>query len=153
MAKKPASKKKSETKADKAVAKKAEREVKDLTARAEKAEAKADRWKAEAKRAQAEAADSGKQLKKLRKRLDAALSASAPVVEVGEVAEATGLVVAPAVEIGTVEEAVEEIAGAGDGARPDVTWTVTALRVAARDRGITGYSRRTKAELLRLLTE
>jgi chromosome segregation ATPase len=140
-------------KPDKSDLKRAAREIEDLTARAEKAEAKADRWKAEAKRAQAEATDSAKQLKKLRKRLDAALSASAPAPAVGELAGATGLVIAPAAEVETVEAAVEQAAAAADGTHPDLTWTVTALRVAARERGIAGYSRRTKAELVGLLTE
>jgi hypothetical protein len=31
---------------------------------------------------------------------------------------------------------------------PDATWTVTALRAEARSRGVAGYSRKTKAQLL-----
>ena len=36
---------------------------------------------------------------------------------------------------------------------PDTTWSLTRLRGAARERGLTGYSRSSKEELLRLLAD
>jgi colicin import membrane protein len=145
----------------------AETRREEATAHLEKATARAERWKADAKRSDADARESAKQLKKLRKQLEAALATptpagALPVVEVGEVAEVTGIAIAPATELATLEAAVQDAALPGAGARedartgggtPDVTWTVTALRVAAREKGIPGYSRRPKAELVRLLTE
>ena len=166
--------KKAVKRAQKKAAKRTEREIAALTARVERAEAKTERWKERAKQSDAAARESAKELTKLRRRLEKALAApaaapaAAPVVEeekaveVGDVAEATGLAIAPATELATLEDAVQEAGRhvattedgpAGDRQVPDVTWTVTALRVAARDKGISGYSRRSKTELLRLLTE
>ncbi|MDH2416045.1 hypothetical protein [Nocardioides sp. CER19] len=85
-----------------------------------------------------------------------------PVAVVGDIAVLTGIEQAPAAELGTIEQALGEAAedtGAhraaapSGGDRPDASWTVTALRVAAREQGVSGYSRRTKAELIRLLSE
>lgn len=148
------------------------KKMKRLSARLDKVEAKAKRWKAESQRLEAESRDQAKKLKRLRKRVDAALGPAGPDItepgfgpsaaDVGEVADVTGVVVAPAVDLDTLEAAVEESAresgpelaeGAGDDGSPDAGWTLTALRVAAQERGITDYATRTKAELLRLLAE
>lgn len=37
--------------------------------------------------------------------------------------------------------------------QPDATWNVTRLRTAARERGVPGYSRKSKDDLLRALAE
>lgn len=107
-------------------------EVKKLTATVEKlsgrlkeAEADTAKWKAEAKRSQAETATLAKQVKKLRK---AKARAKVKAVEPKAASNA-----------------------ASDGPTPDESWTVAQLRAAARDAGITGYSRLTKAALLEAL--
>lgn len=43
--------------------------------------------------------------------------------------------------------------GTGSGAAPDSTWTVQRLRDEAKSRGIAGYSRMTKADLLAVLAK
>ncbi|GAB7005751.1 hypothetical protein JCM18899A_32240 [Nocardioides sp. AN3] len=147
--------------------KKSQREIDSLTAELGKAQAKADRWKAKAQRWKAEARESQRRLDKLRTRFEKALGASAdraapggspPAVEVGELAETTGVAVAPATELGRLEQTIAEAAtgeapGPGSHATPDATWTLTALQVAAEERGIVDYSRHTRDELLRLLAE
>lgn len=110
---------------------KAEKLVESLTAKLEKAEAKASKWKDEAKRLGAETKATAKELRKHKR---------------GTVAETTGLIVPAEPEV--TEAAV---ADAPPAAGPDDSWTVTALRVAAREQGITGYSRKSKADLLALL--
>ena len=114
--------------------KKSDRAVKDLTAELERSQAKASRWKARAKALEAEAADSAKELRKLRKRVDAATSSPAPAA-------------APAAAAGTPR--APDAPGASGSPAP--SWTVARLRTEARDRGIAGYSRKSKDELLELL--
>lgn len=116
--------------------KKADRTIATLTAKLEKAEAKAERWKARAKQLDSEKRAAAKEAKRLRQQLEA-YAGPAPEVAVS----AEDVVEAPATE-GTVPAT----------ATPDASWTVTRLRAAAREQGIAGYSRRSKAELLQLLT-
>jgi hypothetical protein len=120
--------------------KKSDRAVKALTTKLEKAEAKAERWKARAKRLRGEVDESAKQAWKLRKRLAAAESSPGPASAAPGAPDSPG---APA--------AADTPAAPGAPDVPDGSWTVARLRTEARDRGITGYSRKPKDELVRLL--
>ncbi len=53
-------------------------------------------------------------------------------------------------EVSAVE--AEQPAVSPESATPDDSWSVTALRTEARSRGLTGYSRKSKADLLAELT-
>ncbi len=106
---------------------KADKLLETTTAKLTKTEAKATKWKAEAKRLEAELKAAAKKFKKATKEALTPPEAT----DAGVLATpATSAAVAPG---------------------PDETWTVIELRAAARERGIAGYSRKSKAELLALL--
>ena len=119
--------------------------VKKLRARLDKAEASAKRWKKEARLQKEAAARSDRQVKKLSKRLD---KASRPV----ESAEGgtRPKVARPQVIVNPDAPSTTD-APASAASSPDATWTVLQLRAEARSRGLTGLSRKSKAELLTAL--
>ncbi len=95
-----------------------------LGAALEKAEAKAARWKARAQKARAAADRAEKRVAKLEKQAAKGDRAAGPAQPALTVAEAP----APSA--------------------PDSSWTVARLRVEARSRGLEGYSRKTKQQLI-----
>ena len=103
--------------------------VENLRPRLKKAEAVTAKWKAEAKRLDSETAKLLKQVKKLRK----ANARSLPDA------------VEPRTNATTEASTAEPL--------PYDSWTVTRLRASARDAGVAGYSRMTKAALLEVLTQ
>jgi hypothetical protein len=119
--------------------------VEKLRSRLDKAEASAKRWKKEARRQKQAAAQSDRQVKKLSKRLDKA-SRPAESPEDGSRPK----VVTPQVVVNP-EAASATDAPASAAISPDATWTVLQLRAEARSRGLTGLSRKSKAELLSAL--
>jgi hypothetical protein len=76
---------------------------------------------------------------------------SRPTLAVAPDAPAQPDEVAPATEVVEVETPAESTPGPAPEAGPDDSWTVTALRAEARSRGLAGYSRKSKAELLAAL--
>ncbi len=146
------------------VTKKLEARVKKLEAAVASAEAKAAKWMKRAKKDRADAAASSARVSKLEKKL-AKAQQPAPKASVG-VSRPT-LAVAPDAPDKPDEPRPRPprpprssrssrrsspppapAAKAG----PDDSWTVTALRAEARTRGLAGYSRKSKAELLAALT-
>lgn len=162
MAKKTVAKKKQKAGASsrdkelKASARKLEARVKKLEAAVDSAEAKAAEWKKKAKKDRADAAASSAKVAKLEKKLEkarrpvpkASAGMSRPTLAVAPDAPAQPDEVAPPVEVVEVDTPGESAPAAAPAAGPDDSWTVTALRAEARKRGVAGYSRKTKAELL-----
>jgi hypothetical protein len=134
---------------------KAERElkatVKKLRRRLDSAESATERWRGKAKKHKANAAKATAESGRLRKRLEAtsaekAGSKQAPAATVGPARSA------PASKAPGAKRAPAEKAAAGPAfvrsTAPDATWTLAALRAEARARGLSGYSRSSKAALL-----
>lgn len=119
-------------KALKASQKKLKQTVKELKSDLDIARAKAVRWKKQAKRSESTRAASQARMGELETRLAksqrSALSAADPSPEV-----------TPLHQVSTSPT-------------PDDTWTVAALRAEARSRGLAGYSRRSKSDLIAALT-
>ena len=109
--------------------------VKKLQGQLAAAEKSAEKWKARAKEQQSKAAGTKSELTAARRRL---AKAEARAAKWKDRARAVPPVVAPA----------PPPAVAGRSTTPDDTWTVTALRAEARTRGLPGYSRKTKVQLL-----
>ena len=109
--------------------------VKKLKSQLAAAEKSAEKWKAWAKEQQSKAAGTKSELTDARRRL---AKAEARAAKWKDRARAASAVVAP----------VPPPAVAGRSTTPDDTWTVTALRAEARARGLPGYSRKTKVQLL-----
>ena len=109
--------------------------VKKLKSQLAGAEKSAEKWKARAKEQESKAAGTRSELTAARRRLT---KAEARAAKWKDRARAAPAVVAP----------VPPPAVAGRSATPDDTWTVTALRAEARTRGLPGYSRKTKVQLL-----
>lgn len=97
--------------------------------RAAKAESAAEKWKGRATSAGTTPA--------------AAPKAEAPKAEAPKAAAPKAAAPAPA-----APAASSQAASPGRATTPDDSWTVTALRAEARSRGVAGYSRKTKAQLL-----
>ncbi len=110
--------------------------VKKLEAKLERAEARTARWRKKAKQHEAAAASSKARVTKLEKRL----------------AKATKAASQPHVSRGPVKSAVVSTKGAEPTKPPDASWTVVELRAEARSRGLTGMSRKSKAEIIAALT-
>ncbi len=110
--------------------------VKKLEARLASAEKSAGKWKTRAKQHQTDAAGLKSELTTVRRRLD---KATASAVKWKDRAKAAPS--APA-RRPAPRTAPETVGG------PDGSWTVTRLRAEARARGIAGYSRKTKAQLI-----
>jgi peptidoglycan hydrolase CwlO-like protein len=118
--------------------------VKKLRSQLAKAEKSAEKWKSRAKAHQSDAAGLKAELTVVRRRLDKA-TASATKWK-GRARSA-----APASTSAAAAEPASTTAperGAVSGAAPDDSWTVTRLRAEARARGVAGYSRKTKEQLL-----
>jgi lysophospholipase len=114
-------------------------ENKRLEAELAAAEKAAEKWKARAKDQKSSAAASGSELGELRRRLQ---KAEASATKWKDRAKA-GVPSASAPQAETMAPAA--------GSTPDDSWTLTALRAEARARGMTGYSRTPKADLLAAL--
>ena len=114
--------------------------VKKLEARLASAEKSAGKWKTRAKKHQTDAAGLKSELTAVRRRLDKATASAAKWKD-----RAKAVPSAPARR--PAPRTAPETA-----ARPDESWTVTRLRAEARARGVAGYSRKTKAQLLADLT-
>lgn len=109
--------------------------VKKLRSRLERAEARAERWKKKAGQ-HAKSADAAQaQVKKLAKRNKRLEEQSAR---------------GAADEVHTSSPVSVDTAARSNGV-PDDTWTVVQLRTEARDRGLTGLSGKSKAQLLEAL--
>jgi hypothetical protein len=106
--------------------------VNDLAKRLKRVEAKALRWKGKAREHEKSATAAEKRAKTAEKKLPAAPSAAVPT------APLTVPHPAPRAD-------APEVTGPGD------HWTVKELRNEARVRGVTGYSRKSKSELIALL--
>jgi hypothetical protein len=140
VAEKSAEKWKSRAKDHKSVAVGAKSELTAMRRRLDKAEANVAKWK---ERAQAKAPTTAGLLAPPKDGAPkAATSAPSPVA-----APPASPVTAPTAAQSAPRNVVTS-AAPSSGARPDDSWTVTALRAEARSRGVVGYSRKTKAQLL-----
>ncbi len=129
-----ATKKKS---ASSAVDKKSKARIKKLEARLASAEKSAGKWKARAKKHQTDAAGLKSELAAVRRRLEKAAASAAKWKDRAKAAPSSMPVPEP--DAGAASETP---------AVPDESWTVTRLRAEARARGVAGYSRKSKAQLL-----
>jgi predicted membrane-bound mannosyltransferase len=114
--------------------------VKRLRTQLAAAEGSAEKWKARAKDHRSFASGAKAELMVVRRRLE---RAEASVTKWKDRAKSP----APAAPVtATLAPAASSVPTASNA--PDESWTVTALRAEARRRGVTGYSRKTKAQLL-----
>jgi len=118
--------------------------VKKLRSQLAAAEKSAEKWKSRAKAHKSDAKDAKTELTAVRRRLDKA-SASAAKWK-SRAASGNGPDAAPTPSTAAAEPASESAATTPTA--PDDTWTVTRLRAEARARGVAGYSRKTKEQLL-----
>ncbi len=107
--------------------------VKRLRSQLAAAEKSAEKWRSRAKAHQADVKGALGELTAVRHRLDQATASAAKWKD--RVRASRPPAAAP-------------VAPTGPATGPDETWTVTALRAEARSRGLPGYSRKSKAELL-----
>lgn len=118
---------------------KAERElkatVKKLRSRLDAAESATDRWRDKARKHKANAATATAESGRLRKRLEKGSAESGPATKAADP------------KSGRPRKAAAKTPAARSDT-PDATWTLAALRAEARTRGLSGYSRSTKAQLL-----
>lgn len=114
--------------------------VKKLEVKLERADAEAAKWKKRAQQQAAAAASSEKRISKLETKL-AKAKAKAKAAKRSDASSED--VPAAHVQSAVTEESLPA---------PDATWTVVQLRAEARARGLTGMSRKTKAEVLAALT-
>jgi hypothetical protein len=130
--------------------------VEKLQARLKKAEAATDKWKAKSKLLEAEASKRLKQVKQLRKvRLRPSDAASQPQpVATDEPPTAAPPTAAPptAAPVPAASSATSS-ATSSAASGPDDSWTVVRLRASAREAGVVGASRMSKAALLEALTK
>jgi lysophospholipase len=112
--------------------------VKRLRSQLAAAEKQAEKWKARAKDHKSVASGVRTELGTVRRRLEQAEASMRKWKDRGgpTAARSTAAVSEPAPGAPRA------------GSRPDDSWTVTALRAEARRRGLTGYSRKSKADLL-----
>lgn len=118
-----------------------------LRARLAKAEAKAEKWKSLAKDAQKSVGSLEKKLVRQTERADKAKQRAKADKAARKVVEATVDQNAQERTEAAATEPAQSAVPAGEQV-PDESWTVTRLRAAARDQGITGFSRKSKAQLL-----
>ncbi|MCY7401360.1 MAG: hypothetical protein LH477_10440 [Nocardioides sp.] len=138
--------KRKSSKATQASQKQLERTVSTLETDVESAHAKTARWKKRAKQMEAAAETAEARVSKLEKKLAKSRRAARTVPLVAPEQS-------PALTL--VEEDGPAAAGlevSPEGGTPDDSWTLTALRAEARSRGLAGYSRKPKADLLAELT-
>jgi chromosome segregation ATPase len=119
--------------------KKSKGEVTKLRAQLAAAEKSAEKWKTRATSSKAERAGLKTQLTAVRRQLAKAEARAARWKD-----RATSSAPSPA----AAPEPVASASPASGAAGPDESWTVTRLRAEARTRGVAGYSRKTKAQLL-----
>lgn len=112
--------------------------VKKLRAQLGAAQKSAEKWKSRAKTHRSDAEGAKAELTAVRRRLDKAAASAAKWK--GRAKTPTP---SPPAQPTTADAPADVATGA-----PDDSWTVTRLRAEARSRGLTGYSRKTKAELL-----
>lgn len=125
-------------------------ENKKLRAQLAAAERSAEKWRARAKAQKSSASGAKSEASTLRRSL---AKAEASVTKWKDRAKAalptseprSGPTMAPAGAAAPVETPPAETMSPS---RPDDTWTLTALRAEARARGLPGYSRKPKAQLL-----
>jgi chromosome segregation ATPase len=108
--------------------------VKKLQSQLAAAEKSAEKWKARAKDHKSVASAVKSELSGVRRRLEKAEASVGKWKNRAQAPDPAAAAPAPAVAATPTE--------------PDESWTVTALRAEARKRGLAGYSRKTKAELL-----
>jgi hypothetical protein len=116
--------------------------VKKLRSQLAAAEKSAEKWKSRAKAHQSEAAGAKAELSAVRRRLD---KAAASATKWKARAKSPGR--APTPPTAAVVEPTSDPQPV-PGAAPDESWTVTRLRAEARARGVAGYSRKTKVQLI-----
>jgi hypothetical protein len=123
--------------------------VKKLKARLAAAEESARTWRARAKARRSDVAAKQAELTGVQRRLDKA-EASAAKWKARAKAPAPAAPPVPQVPEPTVEttDAAMTASVSPTTSGPDDSWTVTALRAEARSRGVAGYSRKSKAQLL-----
>ena len=112
--------------------------VKKLRAQLAAAEKQAEKWRERAKDHKSVASGVKTELSAVRRRLE---KAEASVRKWKDRAS-------PAASTPSTRSAKPAPAAPSVHSLPDDSWTVTALRAEARRRGLTGYSRKTKADLL-----
>jgi hypothetical protein len=128
--------------------------VKKLRSQLAVAEKSAEKWKSRAKAHQSDAAGAKAELTAVRRRLDKAAASAAkwkgrarsagPAPAAVPASPASPAATAPATPV----EPASENAVTVPTTEPDDSWTVTRLRAEARARGVAGYSRKTKEQLL-----
>ena len=167
MATKKKKQKKSGSSSSSKAEKKLQRTVEKLSRRLDAAEADAKQWRKKAKKHQEVASGAKDESSRLRKRLDKATvpeqAATPPPVVAAPAKKAPAKKTAPAKKApakkatakkapakkAPAKKAPAKTASAGG---PDATWTLTALRAEARSRGLSGYSRASKSQLLARLS-
>jgi len=124
--------------------------VKKLRSQLAAAEKSAQKWKSRAKAYQSDAAGAKAELAAVRRRLDkAAASATKWKGRAKSAGRTSAAPPAPVVDPShDSDPALEAVPVPVPGAAPDDSWTVTRLRAEARARGVAGYSRKTKVQLL-----
>jgi hypothetical protein len=120
-------------------------ENKKLKARLAAAEKSAEKWKARAKDQKSSTAGAKAELSTARRSLEKALASVTKWKDRAKAAvppseQRSGPTMAPAVPAAPAATMAPST--------PDDTWTLTALRAEARARGLPGYSRKPKAQLL-----
>lgn len=116
--------------------------IKNLKATLKRSDAKAARWRKKAKRHQAAAVSAQARVTKLEKKLAEAKRAASPPSPARDGLPSPAEVRAPETAHASGQPT----------STPDASWTVARLREEARARGLTGVSRKPKAEVLAALT-
>ena len=128
--------------------------LKKVRAQLSVAEKSAEKWKHRARKQQKDAASLTSELTAVRRRAAKAESAAEKwkgrATSAGTTPAAAPKAEAPkaAAPKAAAPAASSQAASPGRATTPDDSWTVTALRAEARSRGVAGYSRKTKAQLL-----
>ena len=123
--------------------------VKKLQGQLAAAEKSAEKWKARAKEGRSVTAGVKSELAAVRRRLEKSeLSVTKWRDRARKRAPVGAAPSGPAAATSPATSSASVSAGSVPSGDPDDSWTVTALRAEARRRGITGYSRKTKAALL-----
>ena len=141
----------------KATVKKLEGRIRKLEATVERANARAERWKKRAKQHRSDDTASRAEVERLTKKLAKsrrqvrASSVPVPTVAPGQPDDVAPLGGARAVAPVEASRDADSSAAPAPASAPDASWTVAALRAEARSRGIAGYSRKSKADLVAAL--
>lgn len=116
-----------------------EHDVKKLRVSLEKAESRAESWKKKAEQHESTASEAKVEVAELEKKLKKAAKPAKPAAKKAPVATPVSVRRAPAKTAAPASPS------------PDASWTVTRLRAAARAKGVVGYSRKSKDQLLAAL--